>query len=160
MPDISTARAIARNLGADLSQPRLRALHKQLTEYLRTGAGGLVEGSAEWGNIAGLLSDQSDLLNELRLGFVTVTATSYTAIVADDVILVDDDTAGGVVTVDLPAAAADQGKPKYIKKLGSTANVTIDADGSETVDGSLTRALTAQYETVCIVSDGAEWWVL
>ncbi len=90
-----------------------------------------------------------------NLVITTVTTTSHTA-ATEDIILVDDDTAGSTVTVSLPAAA-DRSKPYEIKKLGTTANVVIDGDGSETIDGNLTVTLAMQYLSLTLISDGSNW---
>ena len=68
MPDISTARGIARNLGADLSLRRLQVLHQQLTEYMRTAAGSAVESSADFGNITGQPESNAALNNKFKRG--------------------------------------------------------------------------------------------
>lgn len=84
---------------------------------------------------------------------------NYTAVLTDDVILVD--ASGGAVTITLPAAADRTGKQYDIKKIDSSGNaVTIDGDGSETIDDSLTNIIGAQYNSVTIVSDGTEWWII
>jgi hypothetical protein len=48
----------------------------------------------------------------------------------------------------------------HIKKMGSTALVIIDGNGTETIDGALTATLTTQYESIMLVSDGIEWHVI
>ncbi len=93
------------------------------------------------------------------LTFVTVTTTSHTAGV-EDVILVDDDTAGGDVTIDLQAVADTFKYPRVIKKLGTTGNVIIDGDGTETIDGALTATLTVQYEALMLIPDGSNWHII
>lgn len=87
----------------------------------------------------------------------TVTGT-YTVLSTDELILVDDDAAGGAVTVSLPAISgvADY----HIKKLGSTGDVIIDGNASETIDDGLTATLKVQYESVHIISDGSSWHVV
>jgi hypothetical protein len=53
------------------------------------------------------------------------------------------------------------GRVYNIKKIDSSPNiVTVDGDGSETIDDGTTAALTVQYEAITIISDGAEWWIL
>jgi hypothetical protein len=94
----------------------------------------------------------------LLISVVTVTTTAHTA-GDEDAILVDDDTAGGIVTVALPAAA-DRNATYSIKKLGTTASVIIDADGAETIDGTATIALTLQFESVTLLSDGTNWHII
>ena len=90
--------------------------------------------------------------------FETVISSPHTAD-SSKFILVDDDTIGSTVTVNLPAAASE-GRTYHIKKLGSTANVIIDASGSETIDDSSTATLTVQYESIKLVSDGSNWWII
>ena len=70
-------------------------------------------------------------LNQHLSRIVTsVTGTSATLTDDDHVVLVDDDTAGAAVTINLPAASDSEGNIYTIKKLGTTANVTVDANGS------------------------------
>ena len=69
------------------------------------------------------------------------------------------DASGGAITITLPAASA--ARQVYIKKTDSSANaVTIDGNGSETIDDSTTRVLSSQYDSVTLVSDASEWWVV
>lgn len=88
------------------------------------------------------------------LTVVTETTTSRTA-VNGEAIMVDDDTAGSTVTITLPAGAADD--QILVNKRGSTANVIIDGDASETINGLTTQTLTTQYESVWLIWDGTEW---
>ena len=88
----------------------------------------------------------------------TITTTSAT--LGDNLCtFVDDDTAGGIVTLTLPAAAKFT-RVLHVKKLGTTANVVVDGDGSETIDGSTTYTMTTQYESLSLVSTGTEWYVI
>lgn len=75
------------------------------------------------------------------------------------VLLVDDDAAGGEVTITLPKASAYK-RTMHIKKIGNTANVIVDGDGSETIDDGLTAVLTLQYESIKLVSHGGNWYVI
>ena len=90
----------------------------------------------------------------------TVITTPVTLDDTDLMVMVDDDTVGGVVTVNLPAAASSTGNVYYIKKLGTTGNIIIDANGSELIDGSLTQTITLQYVCVTVYCDGAAWWII
>ena len=89
----------------------------------------------------------------------TVTTTTHTAS-TEDVILVDDDTAGAAVTITLSPAAKRDGVKYHIKKLGTTGNVTVDANLAETIDGATTKVLSAQYASITIVCDGTSWHIL
>lgn len=125
---------------------------------------GFVNPTHEWGDITGTLSDQTDLQLVLdTIGIrpsATVTSTTYTALVTAPVVLVDDDTAGSTVTISLPPASSATGRSFFVKKLGNTANVIIDPDGSETIDGASTFSLIAQHESVQAYSNGTFWSIL
>lgn len=110
---------------------------------------------------SGLLNVQGGVKFDEKIytNVTTVTSTSHTA--GDEhTILVDDDTAGSAVTVTLPAVSGNSGLQYHIKKLGSTANVIIDGNASETIDGATTHTLTTQYENIKIVCDGSNWFII
>ena len=103
-------------------------------------------------------SNNVGFAGRLDANVTTVIGTTHTA--ADEhVILVDDDTAAAAVTVTLPTAATAD-TIYHIKKIGSTANVTVDGNGAETIDGATTAVLTIQYESITLISDGTAWWIL
>ena len=60
------------------------------------------------------------------------------------------------VTVNLPAIATCDGLELTIKLLG-TGTATIDASGSETIDGALTFALTLQNSSINLVATSSGW---
>lgn len=65
----------------------------------------------------------------------------------------------GAVTVNLPAVAAVQpGRPYSVVKDGAAFTVTIDASGSETINGATTLVLAASaFHGTILVSTGTEW---
>lgn len=88
----------------------------------------------------------------------TVT-TTQTLTVADGTVL-GDATAGSIVET-LPLAADCPGKIMNIKKMDASANtVTIDGNGTETIDGALTVVLGTQYASRQIQSTGAAWVII
>jgi hypothetical protein len=80
----------------------------------------------------------------------------------DDATVYLCDCTAGNITFSLPSAADyGVGVPLNIKKTDATANtVTIDADGSETIDGSGTLVISAQWDNVVLQSDGQNWYIL
>ena len=67
------------------------------------------------------------------------------------------------IIINLPTAIspACNGRIYTIKKgTSSTAAVTIDASGSETIDGAPSFLLSDDLGTVAIVSDGTEWKII
>lgn len=101
----------------------------------------------KWGDSSGILPVASKTAN-------------YTLTTADSLIIADS--VGGAFTLTLPPASSNTGKVFQIKKQ-TTAGfnvVTIDANGSETIDGALTRNLVTPNESYTIVSDGTNWKIL
>jgi hypothetical protein len=71
------------------------------------------------------------------------------------------DASGGAVTITLRPAAEEENRRITVKKIDSSPNnVIVDGNGSETVDDATTAVITLQYESICLYSDGTEWWVV
>lgn len=71
------------------------------------------------------------------------------------------DASGGGITITLPAAANIAGRQYTIRKSDASANaVTVDGNASETINGAATYALTTQYQSVTIMSDGTNWMII
>lgn len=85
---------------------------------------------------------------------VTTKTAAYSATTADQVIL-----CSGTFTVDLYNATGNDGRVLHIKNTG-TGVITIDAQGSQTIDGALTVVMSMQYTCLSIVCDGANWQIL
>lgn len=90
-----------------------------------------------------------------------VTAVTTTTIVslADANKLIAADATSGAFTVTLPtAASAGNGFEITVKKTDPSDNtVTLDADGTELIDGVNSVKLGAQYDAVTVRSTGAAW---
>ena len=84
---------------------------------------------------------------------------AYTATTGDDVILCDS--SGGIFTITLYTAVGNDGRTITIKKIDSSANaVTVDGDGTETIDGALTKTLNYQYSAMKLISNGTSWFII
>jgi photosystem II stability/assembly factor-like uncharacterized protein len=94
--------------------------------------------------------------------FIKTTNTGIT-LEQDDFTVICDATVGGF-TIFLPNAtfgSGGQGLIFNIKKIDASINVvTVDAAGTQTIDGALTYPLNVQYQSVTVQSDGANWWVI
>jgi hypothetical protein len=89
----------------------------------------------------------------------TFTATSDTLDAKNNVALCD--CTSNNITINLPAASTASGLQYHIKKIDSTSNtVTVDGNGAETIDGATTATLTTQYESITVVSDGSNWFII
>lgn len=62
-------------------------------------------------------------------------------------------------TITLPPAANCLNRI-YIIKLTAVGSCTVDADGTELIDGATTYSLSAQYKYVQIQSNGTEWIII
>jgi hypothetical protein len=60
------------------------------------------------------------------------------------------------LTFTLPTAVGVAGK-EYILKLDVVGTLTIDGYASELIDGATTAVLSDQYESISVISDGANW---
>jgi len=105
----------------------------------------------------------ADTINRLvdlvqPFGVVTLTA-SGTAGEIYGVYLCD--CTSGAITLTLPPAASYKGKTLWVKKIDASGNaVTVDGDGSETIDNATTQTISVQYASLTLHCDGSEWWIL
>ena len=94
----------------------------------------------------------------LRTAVDVETSATVTMVRATDHTKLCDCTSNAI-TVNLDAANA--GIQYTIKKTDASANaVTIDGFGAETIDGAATKVINTQYESVTIVSDGTNWFIV
>jgi hypothetical protein len=90
---------------------------------------------------------------------ITSNDSPYLVTVNDAFLPVDAST--GSVTIALKPVAEARGKRLTIKKIDSSNNtVTVDGNGSETIDDELTQIISIQYDSICVMSDGTEWWIV
>ena len=84
---------------------------------------------------------------------------NYTATASDHMIFVNAGQSS--ITLSLPTAVGIAGRQYIIKRVdGNGQNqVTVDPNGSQTIEGDATRALTGQ-NSIVIVSDNSNWWIV
>lgn len=77
--------------------------------------------------------------------------------IASDINLV----AGGAGGIGVKLPAPVSGKMVIVKKSDSAAGaVTVNQNGSETIDGATSKVLYYQFESMTFVSDGTNWFVV
>lgn len=86
------------------------------------------------------------------------TDSPYAALATDHVIVCS--ATGGVITINLPAAATNAGRTYYIKVVDASNAVTVDGNSAETIDGELTQVLNGAYECMEIVCNGTGWLII
>jgi len=94
-----------------------------------------------------------DLHGSLSLPITTITA-NYTVGANDYTILCNN---SGSITLTLPTAIGITGRVYVIKKL-TNKQITIDGNGSETIDGAATIVTSTQWSSYMIQSNGAAGW--
>jgi hypothetical protein len=94
-------------------------------------------------------------------GYTISNKTSnYTETATSGEIVLTCDASSAAFTVTLATTASNTSKVT-IKKVDSSANtITIDGNGTQTIDGALTIQLAAQYESVTLVTDGSNWFII
>jgi len=89
---------------------------------------------------------------------VTHTAVNLTLNNTHNVVLASN--SSGTVVINLPTVSSCQGRIYTIKRIGS-GNVTVNPNGSETIDGvSANYNFATQYEFITILSDGGQWLLI
>jgi collagen type VII alpha len=84
---------------------------------------------------------------------------NYTLTATDSIITAS--ASSGAATMTLPTAVGTAGREYTIKKTDSSTNaVTVATTSSQTIDGASTYSLSTQYQSVSIVSDGANWNII
>jgi uncharacterized protein (TIGR02145 family) len=92
------------------------------------------------------------------LGYKVNTITSATTLNGTHNVLLCNN---GPYTITLPAANLNTGRVYKIKNIDPQGDIiTIDANGSETIEGELTYALQPYKHSITIISDGANWHVI
>ena len=88
------------------------------------------------------------------------SVTTSGNVVSGDYLIIADAT-GGAITMTLPPAALVPGRIYVFKRINSGANaVVIDPNASETIDGAATYTLSAQWNSVTIMSNGTAWFII
>ena len=88
---------------------------------------------------------------------VIVTATPYTAVTADEVILVNITTGPASIVLPTPSVA---GRAIYIKDYSGTSltnPITIKASGGKLINGVSFAMLNGGYSHIQVVYDGINW---
>jgi Pectate lyase superfamily protein len=94
-----------------------------------------------------------------KLNVRSLTAASPSLVGYEQV--VQCDASSNNQTISLPTAVDNTGRQFVFKKVDASSNtVTIDPNGTETIDGATTLVLRSRYDSVWITSTGSSWIVL
>lgn len=84
-----------------------------------------------------------------KTGAYTITGTDWMV-----------DCTANTFTITLPSASTVGAGKQFVVKNSGTGTITVDGNGSETIDGGLTAVLSTQYESITIVSDGSNYKII
>jgi hypothetical protein len=114
------------------------------------------------GRFSGLLDANGGIdINGAKVNSMGVSTLGATGeITTEDLVAC---TTGGI-TVTLPtAASAGTGRVIFVKDRDGNAGsdpITVEGNGSETIDGALTYVLNIDYQSVTLVTDGSNWMIV
>lgn len=94
-----------------------------------------------------------------RIATNTRVQTSSGFTLVTDYVILASNSSGMKVSL-LSAATVGDGYILHIKNIGLSGTITVDSPGTETIDGELSITLTIQYESVTLVTDGSNWFIL
>lgn len=110
-----------------------------------TAAPGDVIRSSIWNSVFTDLSNALTLLGTQLYSTTPVTTTPYVPLSTDATLLVN---VGGASVINLPSAASRDGYPVLVKDTSGAAatnNITINRDGTDTIDGLTNIKITSNY---------------
>lgn len=142
-------------LGANSQTVRLIGSASMSATYTITlpvaaGVKGQVAQNAGSGVLA-WVPGQSDMKNTGDAAYTILDDDGYRTVVSETPL-----TVGRIVT--LPTASANTDRIITIKKGDAGAfALTVDGEGAETIDGAATVALTSQYDSLTVQSNGTTW---
>ncbi len=94
----------------------------------------------------------------LKVGIRTVTS-DYTLAATDYVVLCDS--TSGTLRVTMPSAVELAGEFFVLKRIDSGTNIiTLQTTGGQTIDGMSAIVLGGWWSSVCVVSNGSQWYTV
>lgn len=128
--------------------------HTNISFTYNTGSD-VINASASGGG-GGSTRPTVSTINSFTANAYTISNPSSSSVLEEVYLISNGSTA---VTVNLPTAVGISGMKYQIKRLG-TANVTIDGNSTETIDGLTTLILYNQNSSITIISDNANWVII
>lgn len=118
-------------------------------EYYDTPGGLTIDAAGD------LLTDGT--ISGTHLNRVREIASNYSVTIRDSVLLIDASL--GNINLTLPGIVTT-GHTINIKKIDASANEVIINGIGNTIDGDATKTITTQYNSITIVSDGSNWFII
>jgi hypothetical protein len=103
-------------------------------------------------NVVGATATQTGDTVNIQLNSILASITTNTTLTASNSIVL----ASGTTTITLPDANGIQGRTYNIINVG-TSQITLTPFGGQTISGDTNLILTNQWDSVVIMSNGANW---
>ncbi len=129
--------------------------HTNISFTYNTGSD-VINASGSLGGGGGATRPTVSTINSFTANAYTISNPSSSSVLEEVYLISNGSTA---VTVNLPTAVGISGMKYQIKRLG-TANVTIDGNSTETIDGLTTLILYNQNSSITIISDNSNWVII
>lgn len=114
-----------------------------------------IDASSGSGMFGNLYSNGVVQMLGVNVKYRNISAT-YTATTSDDYFI---NITSGTFTLNLPTAATPYGQVYVIKNSG-TGTVTVDPNGTQTIDGATTFTMNVQNGSITIIGDGSNWKIV
>ena len=113
------------------------------------------------GNLTQTVESEVNFTAGLQVNGVTISASNLPTIVSIDNTDspyaaswgedIEIDCSAGAVTIDLPAATGNGGETLYVTKIDNSLNqVTLNPDGSETINGDSSKLIKNQFTSLTL----------
>ena len=90
--------------------------------------------------------------------FTSISISSnYSSSIYDSILA---DTTSSNITITLPDASINKNSEIHIKKIDSSANDVIIDTGGELIEGNSQLLLSTQWDSVILISNGINWFIL
>ena len=99
-------------------------------------------------NVQGALQDLDGAIQNAFGALTEITASGTIEVAASEAGVAINKTTGSATTVQLPAAAARNGLPCIVKDMkgdANTNNITVEPNGSDTIDGASADVINVNY---------------
>lgn len=90
---------------------------------------------------------------------VTTQSTTYNPTVTSGTLIILCDTTSGGFIVTLPTAVGNTATI-VVKKIAGTPALTVEGNGSETIDGGLTAVINRVDESITLISNNSNWLII
>lgn len=108
---------------------------------------------------SGTIALLSDLASAGAYTVSTITSNDTRSETSGEKIILADATSGAI-TISLPTAVGNTAKFTFKKTDSSVNTVTVDPNGTETIDGDTTAIIQYQDTAFTIISDNANWQII